>query len=286
MKNATIIIGQLVLTLLTFTFISAPAYSANVLFVDDDTPITDNADIETALIAAGHTVTYVTGDYINDTNQDNTLLQGNLSAYSIIVWAATGDTGFGDAHSLATTSNLASWVSSGGWLFITGYDTIASPTDPNLITLIGGGTNSTDETSGGALGPIVLANELSTGTVNLVGITPDSLSDQDSIPIADLVPGTVCVSGDGVDCSWTLRTLGAGRIAYVSTDANTDINWLDTGATATGAYNGALRNFVANAAAAALPATAIPTLSVWGLGLLISLLGLFDFIKKRRHKVV
>jgi len=258
-----------VFILISFMFFSSAAYSANVLLVDDDNPPTDNADIETALIAAGHTVTYITGDYDNDTNKNNAVLQGNLSPYSIIVWAATGDSGSGDEHSALTTTNLANWVSNGGWLFVTGYDSIASPDDPNLITLIGGGVNANDDD---ALGPIVLANELSTGVVNLVGITPDTLDDQDNVPIADLGPDTVCVSGDGVDCSWTLRKLGAGRIAYVSTDDDTDIDWLDTGATATGAYNGALRNFVFNASL--VSSQGIPTLSIWGLGLLSLLLTL------------
>ena len=273
MKNIRIIF-----TLIAYMLLSTTAYSASVLFVDDDNPTTDNADIETALIAAGHTVTYITGDYDNDTNQNNTVLQGNLSSYSIIVWAATGDTGSGDEHSATTTNNLANWVSNGGWLFVTGYDTIASPVDPNLITLIGGGTTSDDDD---ALGPIVLANELSTGVVNLVGITPDTLDDQDSVPIGDLGTNTVCVSGDGTDCSWTLRTLGMGRIAYVSTDDDDEIDWLDTGATATGAYNGALRNFVANAPLITTPTQAIPTLSIWGLGIMSLLLA---FVARRKAR--
>ncbi len=273
MKNIRIIY-----TLIVYMLLSTTAYSANVLFVDDEGgPPTDNADIETALIAAGHTVTYITGDYDNNTNQNNTVLQGNLSAYSIIVWAATGDNGGGDVHSATTTNNLANWVSNGGWLFVTGYDTIASPIDPNLITLIGGGVTSQDND---ALGPIVLANELTTGVVNLVGITPDTLDDQDRLPIADLGANTVCVSGDGTNCSWTLRTLGAGRIAYVSTDDDDDIEWLDTGATATGAYNGALRNFVFNAPLTP-PVQAVPTLSIWGLGIMSLLLA---FVARRKAR--
>ncbi len=253
---------------------SPAAQSANVLFVSD---ADDDTSIVTALEGDGHTVTAVYNDY-DDTTMDNTVLQGDLSPYSIIVWSA-GGSGSGSEHNSATTTNLANWVANGGRLFVTGYDSIASPLDPALITLIGAAVDAEDESYNG---PISATNSLTTGVVDLIGVTPADLDDQDGVPMSDLVSGATCVSGDGGYCSWLFRTLGGGEIAYVSSDGESAGDWTDSNpADDYHAYNAALRNFVAGDQLG--QPTPVPALPDWGLILMSGLMALAALSSVRRY---
>jgi hypothetical protein len=229
------------------------AYSAgraNVLFVSDGL---SDTNIPAALRADGHTVTEVTNDFVAGSN---VRLGTSLAGYDAVFWSATG-AGFGDAHTdAAVFTNLTSYVSGGGRVFVTGYDSLASPSDPNLIAFVGA-TSSTDLP--GAPGPVVAAaNSLTTGVVDIRGVTPSGYSsDRDSLAGlgADTVAVVTTASGTGAgQAQWTLRHLGAGEVAYVSngdSGASAHASWTNTSAGGAGAYNAALRNFAEAAASTA-----------------------------------
>lgn len=216
--------------------------TGNVLFVSDGI-VGTAGEIPAELTAAGYTVTSVYGDH-NSTTKDNATLQGGgLSAYSAIFWHASGNSGFGDTHSAATFTALSAYVNAGGAVFITGYDVIASPTDFELITFMGG-TSSTD---GGTQGTetLVGANSLTTGVTNIVGLTLNYTGDHDGLN--GLQPGTIAVASNpgGTSHGWTIKTLGAGEIAWVSTANSTGVAWPAWNTTGSG-YKEALLNFASN----------------------------------------
>jgi len=210
---------------------------SNILFVVDGVNGTAS-EIPAVLTAAGHTVTSVYDDYIGG---DNTVLQGSLNQYDVIFWHASGDAGYGAAHNAATFTNLSSYITNGGAVFVTGYDVIASPTDPELITFLGG-TSSSD---GGFDGTetVVGTNSLTTGVTNIIGLNLTTTGDHDGLN--GLQPGTVGVATTGTSHGWTIRTLGAGEIALVSS-TNYVTNAYPAWSTSGSGYNEALLNFAFN----------------------------------------
>jgi len=215
---------------------------ASFLFVSDGDNTTAT-EIPAELVAAGYNVTTIYNDH-NATTKDNTVLQaGGLSNYNAIFWHASGAAGFGDTHSAATFVALSAYVNAGGAIFITGYDGIASPTDIELITFMGG-TSSTD---GGSQGTetLVGTNSLTTGVTNIVGLTLAAAGDHDGLN--NLQPGTVAVAtnSSGTSHGWTIRTLGAGEIAWVSSGNYTGQPWAYWNTPGSG-YNEALLNFASN----------------------------------------
>ncbi len=262
-----------VLAVLLLLGASGPVAAGNVLFVANGSAASSDSmpSAVPALQAAGHTVTAVYDDFSGGVN---TTLQGSLTAYDAVVWAASDDNkSTGTTTSAATISSLESYVSAGGFLFITGYDSIASPIDQLLADFIAGASGvGISDTDG--LGPIALSNVLTQGAFNLVGVTPASLDDQDYIDVADLGPSAQGVSCDSSGCSWVLRTLGSGFIAYVSTDGESDGDFTDSDPSdAYFAYHAALINFVGNAASV-VPVPVLPFSVLAALGVLIGLLGM------------
>ncbi|MGB5486855.1 MAG: IPTL-CTERM sorting domain-containing protein [Lysobacterales bacterium] len=265
---------------------SGGLFAADVLFVSDSD---NDENMATVLSGDGHNVTVVLNDYVDDVSEDNVVLQGDLSAYACIVWAASGE-GSGDDHNATTTGNLSTFVSNGGTVFVTGYDSIASPTDEELIAFVGG-EDSEDSSGDNDTGPVTGINILSTGLIDIVGVTPTGGYD-DSDALVDPLPDTDCVAlrtGESSgDCAWSVRSLGLGQIAYVSNgedDGEDHGSWDDTSPGGDGAYNAALRNFAFNCGApiAGSPATAVPTLSGWSTAILAGILALFAGIILRRR---
>lgn len=211
--------------------------AGNVLFVSDDATA---SEIPAELTAAGYTVTAVYNDCVGG---NNATLQGSLAGYSAIFWHASGSNGYGEAHNAATFSNLTPFVTAGGAVFVTGYDVIASPFDAELITFLGG-TGSID--GPGGVGTIVGSNSLTTGVVNIVGMALNYPADHDVL--TGLQAGTVGVMEDSPasgNFGWSVRTLGAGEIAWVSSAqifGSAFPSWNTPG----DVYNSALLNFAFN----------------------------------------
>lgn len=264
---------------------SGSLLAADVLFVSD---YNNDENIATVLSGDGHNVTVVLNDYVDATTEDNVVLQGDLSAYSCVFWGASGG-GSGNDHNTTTTNNLSAWVRAGGNIFVTGYDSIASPTDEALIAFVGG-TDSYDSSSDNDTGPVTGSNVLSTGLINIVGVTPTGgYSDSDAL--LGLGGDTVCVAertgGSSGNCAWSLRSLGLGQIAYVSNGEYGGADhpsWQDTSAGGAGAYNAAIRNFAFNCGAPVhMPGQPVPTLSSWSIVLMTAVLALFAGIMLRRR---
>jgi hypothetical protein len=249
-----------VLSVLTF----GQAQAGSILFVADDPGTSSALNIATVLSGDGHTVTTVLDDF----SSGNATLLGSLAGYDAVFWSASGPS-YGGTHSNASVfSNLSSYVSSGGSVFVTGYDSVASPSDALLISFLGA-SFSTD-LPGTNVGPLsAVGNSLTTGVVDITGVSPTGAwADRDALNA--LMADTLGLDPAGAGgYQWTLRSLGLGEIAYVSagrygTYASDDAAWLNTSAGGAGAYNAALRNFAYNATGT-VPEPA--TLALMGLGL-------------------
>lgn len=224
--------------LLLLVLVPVPARAANILFVSDSG---DDMGIATALMADGHTVTVSPTRFAAGSNA---ALRADLSAYDLVYWSQDG-TGLGDAVTdAALFTNLTTYVNGGGRVFVTGVDSIASPPDPMLVAFLGG-TGSVDLP--GAAGPITMtANSLTTGVRDIRGVTPTGGGDLDAMTGVSGTTVIVCGTGSApTQAQWSLRTLGAGEIAYVSN--GTPGAWTVTTAGGAGAYNAAIRNFAFNA---------------------------------------
>jgi hypothetical protein len=262
---------SVILVLLVFGS-SCFAQVGDVLFVNFNA--SDNT-IEDALIADGHDVTRV--DVPPDTA--NSFFSGtDLGDFCTVVWSAAY--AYDDDVSTAT-SVLTDWVASGGFALITAPDAIrAQSTD--MVQFLGG-SSARDENLN--FSPVAdIANSLTTGLVDIRGLTPPDVSDQDTL-CGPLVPGTVglvtgtsmpdstCPNDEGY--AWTLRSLGTGEIAFISSGNFTsgdDPDWSDTTIPGGGVYNAALRNFARAGCSPRAEPQPIPTLSIWGLIALLSAL--------------
>ena len=195
--------------------------TGDILFVSDGLNNGTASEIPAALTAAGYNVTEVWADY---TSGNNTVLQaGGLDIYSSIFWHASGSNGFGGNHNQPTFNVLTPYVDAGGTVFVTGYDVIASPTDNNLIAFLGG-TGSIDGGSSGTE-TLVGANSLTTGVTNIEGFILSSPGDHDGL--TGLQTGTIAVASNGGSGSgWTIRTVGSGEIALVSSANSPEIHGL------------------------------------------------------------
>lgn len=205
------------LAAVSIALLASPALAANILFVSDSGA---DESIVGVLEADGHTVTLATRAY---TGGSTAALIGDLSGFDAVYWSATGD-GIGSIHDALTTDSVATYVEGGGRVFVTGYDSVASPTDTGLIELLGG--------SGSANRPAAPAaaldefNPLTFGVVDIRGVAPtggpfdrDALTGVGSDAV--VVVGT---ADDGGEAQWTTRFLGRGIIAYVSSGSAGDIS--------------------------------------------------------------
>ncbi|HJL16572.1 MAG TPA: MYXO-CTERM sorting domain-containing protein [Sandaracinaceae bacterium LLY-WYZ-13_1] len=215
------------------------ADAANILFVADSD---GDLEIASALMADGHTVTSVTSDFSGGTN---TMLGMPLDSYDAVYWSADGP-GYGASHTDPDVfTNLTSYVSAGGRVFVTGYDSIASPTDSMLIAFLGGSGSNDNFSSPGAIA--MMETSLTVGVADIRGVTPSASGDHDCLTGLGADTVMIAESASTSGCAqWSLRTLGGGEIAYVSNDG-TGSEWSITGGGAAGAYNAAIRNFASAA---------------------------------------
>ncbi len=258
---------------------ASAATAGNLLFVSDDG--SDN-NIPAALTADGHNVTV-------STSRD--ALLGDLSGFAAVFWSASDD---GEDDLTAVINNLVNYVNAGGYVFVTGGDSVAAPVNPDLVGFVGGSGGY----DGGYFFTAVIneVNSLTTGVVDIRGEVPyanGNIGDSDSL-CGPLLSGTIGISmTDTTSCggqpgyAWTLRQLGSGQIAWLTSsnfDNDSDEpNWEDTTTfPGDGVYNGALRNFAYNASLAAAPA--IPTLDEWGMLVLSLLLLTSAVLVLRRYR--
>jgi Ca2+-binding RTX toxin-like protein len=224
-------------------------FGGNFLFVSDSGVGSAIADV---LEADGHTVTRVIDDFVSLPGQFSNgvtpVLQGDLSQYDAIFWSASGNSS-GDTHDASMFDGLEAYVNGGGRVFVTGYDSVASPLDPALIAFLG----STGSQDFGTPNTVVMgANSLSTGVVDIQGVLPTGFFGDTDTLFPSAGTQTVVGSASGINgASWTIRTLGMGEIAYVSNGIPGTVGsheaWVNTSAGGAGAYNAAIRNFAFNA---------------------------------------
>lgn len=217
------------------------ACANDILFVSDNSA---NQGIVTALAGDGHNVTSVLNDF---SGGNNPTLLGNLSSYFAVYWSASG-TGFGDAHTNAAVfTNLTNYVQAGGRVLVTGYDSIASPSDPLLIQFLGGSGSIDVPASPGPISNDPQANPLTIGVRDIRGLTPSGLSgDRDALTGLGNDTFGVVQTVNANSFQWTLRTLGNGYIAYISNGDAGNTNhpaWTTDTNDGSGAVNGAIRNF-------------------------------------------
>lgn len=220
-----------------------------------------------AASAAFHDVTIVrndfviTGGVVGLAEGTNPALAGGmpgvtLADYCAIYWSASGphepDTlvgaGLGADGGLHTDaavfSSLSAFVAAGGWVFVTGHDACADPTDPLLLAFLGGagatGTQVLRPTPNAPpLGTLsATATFLTTALTDIRGATPGVVSAGGVNPV-DGVQDLDCLTGIDVSqvlgvlaeplvpggFQWTVRVPSgiadlsdpaAGRIAYVA----------------------------------------------------------------------
>lgn len=217
------------------------ALASDVLLVSDSGTDLSIAD---ALTADGHHVTVVERDFVAGRNAT---LRGDLTLYDCVVWSASND-GLITPHTDATAfSNLLDYVSNGGHVFVTGYGSVGYG-DTLLIDFLGG--DSGDSFTGAPLAVADLDTDLTTGVVDLRGVTPTNYGSYDYEGITGLgtdTVGIVFASFTTSAAQWSIRTVGSGHIAWVAGVSGTASFWTVRDPGPAGAFNGALRNFVAAA---------------------------------------
>jgi extracellular elastinolytic metalloproteinase len=104
--------------------------SGKVLLVSDTLEL---AGVEPFLIADGHDVTSISNEWANGSANLTNLTF--LQQFEMVIWGAQGS-GAGAIHPSAVHSTLETYIQNGGNLLVTGYDTLASPTDTAMAALV------------------------------------------------------------------------------------------------------------------------------------------------------
>ncbi len=218
---------------LALTAAPGTAHAANVLFVADGSADTG---IATALMADGHTVTSVMNDMTSDGR--NPTLVGALDGYDVIFWSGAGGAGY--MHAPETFVALSAFVSAGGRVFYTGYDSTVGETD---LVLFLGFTSGLDQVSVTPTPLSTTPSSLTEGIRDIGGLTPsDGYSDKDCESGAMGGVTILSESSGRPGCAqWSIRALGDGEVAWVSngTYSGSDASWTSTTTT----FNAAIRNF-------------------------------------------
>ncbi len=250
--------------LLSLAF-TGQASAGNILFVNyngsDDT-------VPTALAADGHSVTPVD---VPPATASTYFQNADLGQYCAVVWS----TAYAYSQDLTgAAARLSDWATSGGHVLITAPDGIRD--DGDLVSLLGG-AGATD--NGNTFSTVAnISNSVTTGLFDIRGQQPPPLSDIDALcgPLSGDTVGlvtaqnTACPSEPGY--VWSLRSLGSGQVAYITSSNFTggdEPDWSATAIPGEGVYNAGLRNF-ADAACTTTPAS-VPAASPAGL-IVVSLL--------------
>jgi len=201
--------------------------SLKILLVDDDNGKTYESKFQTSLTNNG---------YIYDNwcvNTDGSPSSATLSTYNVVIWFTSEDY----SSTLTTTdkNNLASYLNSGGKLFITGQDIgydIASDSDNFYGNYLHASYVADD--SGGTAVDGVAGDPISNGYSNLAitGSYPSEISPKDDYASECFVyKGTAKVAGIKAGTG-TYRVVYLACMYFETTDANKDsvmkkiIDWL------------------------------------------------------------
>jgi hypothetical protein len=222
----------------------------DILFVSDSGT---DLNIASVLSSDDHRVTIIKNDYDSNSNITPSLME-DLSAFDAVFWSATGS-GYGSQHTQAAFQNLEPYVQNGGYVFVTGYDSLADDTLMTLSQFVASTKNSNDNTgaAGNPMSAIADAeNSLTVGLFDIRGVVPSG-GDDDRDGLTKLGGDTIGLVKNlsRNNYEWTLRTIGLGNIAYVSNgnklpDGNGHPSWKTESTSGAGAYNAALRNFAHN----------------------------------------
>jgi hypothetical protein len=272
---------QLILVLFAASLASS-AMAGSVLFVSYND---SDGSVGVALAADGHDVTQVN---VPPETANDYFSGADLAGYCAVIWSAA----YAYERDVSTaTAVLTAWVQQGGSILVTAPDAIRAQS-ADMIGFLGG-SSARDENLN--FSPVAnLMNSVTTGLVDIRGQTPPDISDQDTL-CGPLLPGTVgLVTGtltpdstcpDNEGYAWTLRSLGQGEIAFITSGnftSDDDPDWSSTVIPGDGVYNAGLRNFVhAACRPRAIPAQPVPALSIWSLMLLGALLLMIGLTRQR-----
>lgn len=237
------ILASLGLSLSVVALAPPSAEAADVLFVSDANTDVNIAD---ALRADGHTVIVVINDFISFESSNPTLTD-NLTPYDCVIWSASG-TGFGAMHAAETFTALEAYVGDGGRVLVTGLGSVGW-VDTNLVRFLGGTGGISFSGNPGTIAAV--DNSLTTGSVDLRGIVPRAWEFRYEGVTGPFTDTTVVMMGTGgfgtPAAQWTIRGLGSGEIAFIANGSGTTTppSWVSTSPGGDGAYNAAIRNFVA-----------------------------------------
>jgi Ca2+-binding RTX toxin-like protein len=104
--------------------------SSKILLVSDTNGL---VGVEGFLTTDGHTVTSVTNEFGTGSPHLNNL--AFLNTFDFVIWDESG-AGAGNIQAASVYSTLETYIQGGGHLLVTGYDTLASPADPQLAALV------------------------------------------------------------------------------------------------------------------------------------------------------
>lgn len=250
-------IARIALLLLAF---AGQAFAGNVLFVNYNN--SDNT-VPAALAADGHTVTSAN---VDPSTASNYFQNANVGQYCAVVWSTAYAY---NQNVTGASATLSSYATSGGHVLITTPDGIRN--NGGLVSLLGG-SGGTD--NGNAYSTVAnVSNSLTTGLIDIRGQQPPPISDMDAL-CGPLGSGTVgLVTAQNTGCAsepgyaWSLRSLGSGQVAFITSGnftSGNDPDWSNTAIPGDGVYNAGLRNYV-YAACIPAPPVAVPTNSTFGI---------------------
>jgi hypothetical protein len=108
----------------------APAWAGPILLIEDQGGF---GNASTVLTSNGFSVTVVNNEFAN--GRANLLNGAFLAGFDFVVYGERGD-GSGAVMPAGVQASLEAYVQGGGHLLVTGHDTLGSPTDANLATLL------------------------------------------------------------------------------------------------------------------------------------------------------
>ena len=246
----------------------ADCFGAIILHVDTGDSVDRRATgISSVLTADGHEVTSIT----DQAAAFAALNDPSLGNYDLVIWdkwhveEGPGPDPDSDPGPVSqAVASLTNFVQMGGKLLVIGFDS-ALDSPPVFYSLLGG-TGASDAGEGDDLNAVVNeSNSLTRGLVDIRGLTPVGVSSspssyKDLDALDGLAENTTAIVTSASGNHWTLRQLGLGEVAFISTPRG--FNFADDDPV----YRDALRNFAysANFVADPPPTTPEPaTLAIW-----------------------